>query len=62
MNRVWFTAALIAATLVAWLKLVALDGDLATAERKTCGTGSSTPLPGWSGAPTAHATDSAVVP
>lgn len=50
MNRVWFTAALIAATLVAWLKLVALDGDLATAERKTCGTGSSTPLPRWSGA------------
>src|SRR5262249_43864551 len=26
LNKVWFTAALIAATLIAWLKLIALDG------------------------------------
>lgn len=35
MNRAWFTAALTAATLIAWLKLIALDGDLARAEPKT---------------------------
>jgi hypothetical protein len=34
-NRAWFTAALIAATLTAWLKLIALDGTLARAEPKT---------------------------
>jgi hypothetical protein len=35
MNKAWFTAALIAATLLAWLKLLALDGSLAHAEPKT---------------------------
>ena len=35
MNKAWFTAALIAATLLAWLRLLALDGDLARAEPKT---------------------------
>jgi hypothetical protein len=35
MNRAWFAAALIAAALIAWLKLIALDGDLAKAEPKT---------------------------
>jgi hypothetical protein len=35
MNKAWFTAALIAAALIAWLKLIALDGDLARAEPKT---------------------------
>ncbi len=35
MNKAWFAAALIAATLLAWLKLVALDGRLAKAEPKT---------------------------
>ena len=35
MNQAWFTAALTAATLIAWLKLIALDGDLARAEPKT---------------------------
>jgi len=35
MNRAWFTAALIAAALIAWLKLIALDGDLARAEPRT---------------------------
>lgn len=35
MNRAWFTAALMAAALIAWLRLIALDGDLARAEPKT---------------------------
>jgi hypothetical protein len=35
MNTAWFTAALIAATLLAWLRLLALDGALARAEPKT---------------------------
>ena len=35
MNQAWFTAALTAATLIAWLKLIALDGDLARAEPRT---------------------------
>jgi DDE family transposase len=34
-NQAWLTAALIAATLLAWLKLLALDGHLAKAEPKT---------------------------
>jgi hypothetical protein len=33
-NQAWLAAALIAATLLAWLKLLALDGDLAKAEPK----------------------------
>jgi hypothetical protein len=35
MKRAWFTGALIAACLIAWLKLMALEGDLARAEPKT---------------------------
>ena len=35
MNKAWFHAALIAATLLAWLRLLALDGPLARAEPKT---------------------------
>jgi Transposase DDE domain group 1 len=35
LNQAWLTAALIAATLLAWLKLLALDGPLAKAEPKT---------------------------
>jgi Transposase DDE domain group 1 len=35
MNKAWFAAALTAATLLAWLKLLALDGPLARAEPKT---------------------------
>ena len=35
MNKAWQSAALTAATLLAWLKLLALDGALATAEPKT---------------------------
>jgi hypothetical protein len=35
MNKAWLAAALIAATLLAWLKLLALDGPLAKAEPKT---------------------------
>jgi hypothetical protein len=34
-NSAWLAAALIAATLLAWLRLIALDGDLARAEPKT---------------------------
>ena len=34
-NSAWLAAALIAATLLAWLRLLALDGDLARAEPKT---------------------------
>ena len=35
LNKAWFTAAMIASALIAWLKLIALDGDLAKAEPKT---------------------------
>jgi Transposase DDE domain group 1 len=35
MNKAWLTAALTAATLLAWLRLLALDGSLARAEPKT---------------------------
>src|SRR5258706_372295 len=35
MNKAWLLAALIAATLLAWLRLLALDGPLARAEPKT---------------------------
>jgi len=34
-NSAWLAASLIAATLLAWLRLLALDGDLARAEPKT---------------------------
>ena len=34
-NQAWLAAALIAATLLAWLRLLALDGNLAKAEPKT---------------------------
>jgi hypothetical protein len=34
-NQAWLAAALIAATLLAWLRLLALDGPLARAEPKT---------------------------
>ena len=34
-NSAWLAASLIAATLLAWLRLLALDGDLASAEPKT---------------------------
>ena len=34
-NTAWLSAALIAATLLAWLRLLALDGELARAEPKT---------------------------
>ena len=35
MNKAWQAAALTAATLLAWLRLLALDGSLARAEPKT---------------------------
>jgi hypothetical protein len=34
-NRAWLAAALTASTLLAWLRQVAVDGDLAKAEPKT---------------------------
>jgi hypothetical protein len=34
-NAAWLTAAMIACILLAWLKLLALDGDLAKAEPRT---------------------------
>ncbi len=34
-NQAWLDAAMIACVLLAWLKLLALDGDLAKAEPKT---------------------------
>ena len=34
-NAAWLTASMIASILLAWLKLLALDGDLATAEPRT---------------------------
>ena len=46
MNKAWQAAALTAATLLAWLKLLALDGTLAKAELKTLRTASCTPPPG----------------
>ena len=35
MNKAWQAVALTAATLLAWLRLIALDGRLASAEPKT---------------------------
>src|SRR6266581_9081818 len=35
LNQAWLAAALIAAALLAWLRLLALDGPLAKAEPKT---------------------------
>jgi len=34
-NQAWLDASMIACILLAWLKLIALDGDLARAEPKT---------------------------
>src|SRR5260370_38853144 len=35
LNKAWLDASMIACILLSWLKLLALDGDLATAEPKT---------------------------
>ena len=35
MNSAWLAASLMAAALLSWLRLIALDGDLARAEPKT---------------------------
>jgi len=51
-------ASLIAATLLAWLRLLALDGDLARAEPKTLRYKSCTPRPGWPAAADAAACES----
>jgi hypothetical protein len=42
-NQAWLTAATTAQILLAWLKPLPLDGDLARAEPKPCATGSCTP-------------------
>jgi hypothetical protein len=54
-NQAWLDATMIACILLSWLKLLALDGDLAKAEPKTCATASCTPPPAWSGAGAADA-------
>ena len=42
-NQAWLDASMIACVLLAWLKLLALDGDLAKAEPKTLRCASCTP-------------------
>ena len=54
-NQAWLTAAMMAQILLAWLKLLALDGDLAKAEPKTLRYASCTPPPAWSAADAAAA-------
>jgi len=49
-NAAWLTAAMIASILLAWLKLLALDGDLARPSPRPCATVCCTPPPGWSAA------------
>jgi len=46
MNKAWQAAALTAATLLAWLKLLALDGPSPRLSRRLCATASCTPPPG----------------
>ena len=58
LNRAWFTAALTAATLLAWLRLLALDGDLAKALPRRCATASCTPPAAWCAAAAAAASRS----
>ena len=50
MNSAWLAAAFIAAALLSWLRLIALDGDLAKAEQRLCVTGSFMPPGSWSAA------------
>ena len=49
-NAAWLTAAMTGQILLAWLKLLALDGDLAKAEPKTLRYACCTPPPAWSAA------------
>ena len=49
-NAAWLTAAMTGQILLAWLKLLALDGDLAKAEPWTLRPVNCTPPPGWSAA------------
>ena len=51
-NAAWLTASMTGQILLAWLKLLALDGDLAKAEldHRRCGTACCTPPPAWSAA------------
>ena len=54
-NQAWLTAAMMAQILLAWLKLLALDGDLAKAEPKTLRPVNCTPPPAWCAADAAAA-------
>ncbi len=45
-NQAWLAASLAAATLLAWLKLLAFDSDLAKADPRPCATASCTLPPG----------------
>jgi hypothetical protein len=47
-NAAWLTAAMTGQILLAWLKLLTLDGDLAKPSPGRCATGFCTPRPGWS--------------
>jgi hypothetical protein len=46
-NAAWLTASMTGQILLAWLKLLALDGDLAKAEPRTLRSGCCTPRPAW---------------
>ncbi len=50
MNAAWLAVSLIAAALLSWLRLIALDGDLAKADQRPCVTESCTPPGSWSAA------------
>ena len=50
MNSAWLGVSLIAAALLSWLRLTALDGDGPAPSRKPCVTGSCMPPGSWSAA------------
>ena len=54
LNKAWLDAAMTACILLAWLRLLALDGDLARQSRRPCATASCTPPPASSAADAAE--------
>ena len=54
LNKAWLDASMIACVLLSWLKLLALDGDLARAEPKTLRYRLCTPPPASSAADAAE--------
>jgi hypothetical protein len=58
LNQAWLAAALIAATLLAWLRLTALDGPWPGPSPRPCATASCTPPPAWPAAAAVGASDS----